>query len=150
MGYTHYWDMDRRPTADEWEAITSDFKHLLDVAPTWGLLTGTEIPPLKGERDNSNPNHNPIDNEREVIIFNGVGAAGHETMVIGPGDALGFQFCKTARKPYDLWVTALLILCHYHAPNCWRIGSDGTVKEWWPALTLVNYLHPDAQVPFEE
>ena len=54
--------------------------------------------------------------------------------------ATGFQFCKTAHKPYDRAVMCLLILCHHHAPECWDIGSDGDLPDWQPALSWMNSL----------
>jgi len=44
----------------------------------------------------------------EVIIFNGVDEDGHESFRLVFGNS-GFNFCKTARKPYDVLVVACLI-----------------------------------------
>lgn len=41
-------------------------------------------------------------------MFNGVGDEAHETLAISRTTE-DFDFCKTARKPYDLAVTASLI-----------------------------------------
>lgn len=75
---------------------------------------------------------------KDLITFNGIGDAAHETMWFDrKGD--GFQFCKTARKPYDIAVIALLLLANRYAPEVWDIGSDGDAKDWQPTLDWVNY-----------
>ncbi|PSR27615.1 MAG: hypothetical protein C7B46_19320 [Sulfobacillus benefaciens] len=40
-----------------------------------------------------------------------------------------FSFCKTARKPYDVAVTAALIVIKHHLPTV-RIMSDGNDDDW--------------------
>ena len=63
------------------------------------------------------------------IKFNGIGEDGHETFIINREDDEDFEFCKTARKPYDKIVTAILALAKHHLviPN---ISSDGTSNDW--------------------
>ena len=129
MGYTHYWRQDRGPaTTEQWLAITNAFRTLLSHSPV----------PVQREDDDNGP---PMITDQH-IAFNGIGGAGHETMWMGK-NAPGFNFCKTARKPYDLLVTALLILADHHAPGVWDITSDGEVENWQPALDLVNGKLPD-------
>lgn len=91
------------------------------------------------------------------LAANGVSAAddvddlGHETFILRrtpaaqAGDAAypyGFAFTKTARKPYDLLVAAVLIVCHAIAPDALAISSDGDPSEWEPALRLVTRVFP--------
>lgn len=40
-----------------------------------------------------------------------------------------FNFCKTARKPYDLAVTLVLLAAHEVASGALDIGSDGDWDE---------------------
>jgi hypothetical protein len=65
-----------------------------------------------------------IDNDQ--IIFNGDGSKGedHETMVLDR-NGNGFQFCKTARKPYDRFVKAVLVVANYYAPGALEVTCDG-------------------------
>ncbi len=51
-----------------------------------------------------------------------------------------FSFCKTARKPYDLAVTASLLLLQRHFGSTVQVTSDGTPQEWEPALSLVTQI----------
>lgn len=130
MGYTHYFDQKRPATTEEWENITTSFKKLLVITMVQGkgyhiqLETDDIAPPFIGA---------------EYIQFNGIGDNGHETMFV-LRDALGFYFCKTAHKPYDLAVMHLLLLMHHFAPGSWTISSDGTAAEWQPALDWINSL----------
>jgi len=48
------------------------------------------------------------------VTLNGLGEAGHEEFVF-PGE-VGFNFTKTAGKPYDEVVTACLLVARDHFP----------------------------------
>jgi hypothetical protein len=65
------------------------------------------------------------------IVFNGLGDAAHEPFVF-PGQ-VGFNFCKTALKPYDAAVCACLMVARDHFPAAvLEIASDGdwSGDEW--------------------
>lgn len=47
-----------------------------------------------------------------------------------------FEFCKTAYKPYDLAVTAVLIIASRYLGNDIKISSDGENKDWFDAALL--------------
>jgi len=67
------------------------------------------------------------------ICFNGDGSVDldHETFSVTP-DPIDFEFCKTARKPYDLMVCAVLISMKKHLVN-FSYSSDGDAEDWKPA-----------------
>jgi hypothetical protein len=65
----------------------------------------------------------------EVVRFNGLGENSHETFSWS-ADASGFNFCKTAYKPYDAVVTACLIHLKDIYGEAVSIGSDGDWSEW--------------------
>lgn len=48
-------------------------------------------------------------------------------------DGLFFNFCKTAFKPYDLAVTAALVVLKKHLGDSIRISSDGEDCHWFDA-----------------
>jgi hypothetical protein len=48
-----------------------------------------------------------------------------------------FSFCKTAYRPYDLIVTAVLIGFKHHFPEAF-VTSDGTDKDWLDGKILCN------------
>lgn len=46
------------------------------------------------------------------------------------GDGLWFSCCKTNFQPYDLAVTAFLLIAKRHLGDAFRVGSDGREWEW--------------------
>lgn len=153
MGYTHYW----RQTADlnqaEWAEITDRALTLLLNLPgaseSAGGYHSDEPLILAHEGDQS------VTIDGEEIWFNGAGDAGHETFQLTrkrrepnewetkPSDALApFTFCKTARKPYDLAVCAVLIVAS-SLSSAWNVTSDGEVDDWVPALRFVDSVLPE-------
>lgn len=90
------------------------------------------------------------------IRFNGFGNEGHETFGLTkekPGsDSEFFDFCKTARKPYDLAVGLVLLIAKNHARNSIKVSSDGDWDSDWAeirdAYNKIFDSHPEC--PFEE
>lgn len=127
MGYSHY-IRQAKPASDvQWEAVCTDFNKLRAVA----LLEK----PLPIQREEDDPSDVLMDSEH--IAFNGIEEDAHETFVLTK-DGPAFSFCKTARKPYDIAVVALLILANHYGPDVWEITSDGVVSEWKPVLDWMN------------
>lgn len=157
MGYTHYFktSKDGIPVA-AWEKICADVKTLLSNLPKHSLSAGgynaTDSLVLQLEYDE--PGTLPlVDDSR--IQFNGNAELGHETFwfervptpsehgLDGNRDYV-FAFCKTARKPYDLVVCAVLIVAAKHAASYLGIGSDGDLDDWKPAFDwTVSVLGPE-------
>jgi len=142
MGYTHYWRQLRDFTDTEWQELTRLAK--LITADGQGILAN------EYDEENSKPT---IDSEQ--IRFNGKGEDGHETFIITKKkrakrqyeeqeayDRQGaFEFCKTAHKPYDKYVTAVLCALHNmkikldeEKPPVLYIRSDGNTKDWTEGL----------------
>lgn len=79
-------------------------------------------------------------------MFNGCQEDAHETFSVDRSggksysspDEKGrvFNFCKTARKPYDGAVTACLIALKHYFGDAVSIGSDGYGDEWEPGRQL--------------
>ena len=128
IGYTHYFDLVKKPTNDEWQNITEAFKKVMVIS----LIKGSPFPIQREEYVASPP---LID--KDEIVFNGIGDDAHETMYVS-NSALGFTFCKTNRKPYDFSVMVLLLLMKHYAPDSWLITSDGGNAEWQPAVDWLN------------
>lgn len=127
MGYTHYWELPAIDI-DTWREIQSGVKAV--VAETSAKLNyefNDPDPPLV---------------DSDVIRFNGHGSAGHETFFVERGGLGGFNFCKTARKPYDEAVTAVLCIVGHHLTKAgelnkpYYINSDGYWDDWLPGRTL--------------
>lgn len=86
----------------------------------------------------------PLNNE------SGKGSGSYETLEIKrdrskqdfkqPNETgLLFSCCKTAFRPYDLPVTAVLIALKHHFPQC-KISSDGHQSEWIDGMILCNNI----------
>jgi hypothetical protein len=138
MGYTHYWRIGENVPvpADAFGKLARDTKLIIDAAGV-SLLHDYDLPGTEPE----------ISEGR--IFFNGADDDGHETFVISVHDT-GFHFCKTARKPYDVIVCALLIRAKVHYGDGIVIDSDGDWlddEEWVPAAQLCEKLFGSAEKP---
>jgi hypothetical protein len=129
VGYTNYYSQQREVTNKEWLGIMMDAKEILAETMNSGI-------PLAFEYDL--PHQMPEVSE-DVIQFNGIGGNGHETFYL-PRSKIGGHgdFCKTARKPYDVAVGAIMLSMDHHAPGAWSLGSDGdiTEDEWIRAMAM--------------
>jgi hypothetical protein len=119
MGYAHYFTQQRPFTQTEWDNIAGDTRVVFDFCNTEGITiwhdSDVDEPPEASD---------------DCIWFNGPNDNGHETFCIHK-DGGGFQFCKTARKPYDLAVCLVLLVIARHAPDAMCIGSDGDWDNEW-------------------
>jgi hypothetical protein len=117
VGYTHYFDQNRHFTMDEWNKVCQAAIRIIQHCQ------GTGIELLYDDRYNEPP---LVDDE--VIRFNGSDLngedLGHETFLLDRYGS-GYQFCKTARKPYDRAVSMILLAVMDHAPDVYNIRSDG-------------------------
>jgi hypothetical protein len=84
---------------------------------------------------NGNIGSKPVFNTRH-IMFNGIGDDSHETAVVYKG-ASEFEFCKTARKPYDSVVVEFYKLIRKHAPST-ILSSDGGDEVFGGKKIVVN------------
>ena len=127
MGYTHYWTQTRDLTAEEWKDAQEHIAAILkDVQHIQGIPLGN----ASGD-PGSAPEFTP-----KCIMFNGVGDDAHETCRIvrkrektWEGGRLGWDFTKTARKPYDLAVTAVLSYLST-VVETHSVSSDGDGSDW--------------------
>jgi hypothetical protein len=101
--YTHYWNI--RHTAS-W---SNNFPQV--VVDTQLIVSSAGIG-LDGE----DPGLPPVIDAEKGIHLNAKSKP-HESFILGPEGLKGFTFCKTARKPYDLVVTAILLRATQLAEN---------------------------------
>lgn len=57
-----------------------------------------------------------------------------------PEHGMYFEFCKTAFKPYDLAVTACLIVAKHHLGGAIVVKSDGELDAWKDAMRLCQHV----------
>lgn len=112
MGFTRYWNIKETASAEKFAAAMDDITEMLaeeDACDT-----------IRFECDIDEP----WKVDKTIIRFNGIEEDGHETFCIEYGDT-GFDFCKTARKPYDKYVYACLLILKRHLGGDIDISSDG-------------------------
>ena len=134
MGYTHYFYTKPTLDAGQFKLLAKDVKKL-----------------LKGD-DNilcfeyDKPKQKPQVTD-ELIRFNGKLEDGHETFYLSritpvsdycSNKEMAFAFCKTAHKPYDVYVTAVLILAKNRLGSDIRVSSDGQLVDWNAGQQLVE------------
>lgn len=121
MGYTHYFQLHEEPTPTRWESFTRGVNQLVNAS---------NVPVLAKTDENR-------------VLIEGIGKDAHETFYIERG-SIRWNFCKTAQKPYDELVTAVLILARYTFDS-FSLSSDGTWSDWAlgrELFTRVKRLEP--------
>ena len=111
MGYTHYFKITEIPLV-KWKQIVRKCKRIAMNAKC----------PLQEDYDDANK---PPLLDDEVILFNGTGDDAYEDFLLERIPYEEFNFCKTARKPYDRYVVACLRAAKKIAPECITLSSDG-------------------------
>lgn len=141
MGYTHYWYAKAKTELPNWEQFTEKVKAIIGEDFEGGLRTQEDgVLPMEIELAEVNDLHVRIE-----------GRPAHETFVFErnpknfpwrENEPWVYNFCKTARKPYDEYVTAILIA----ALDQWgpsaifgninrrisklKVSSDGEIYDW--------------------
>jgi len=144
MGYTHYYSF--VPASPEFRSafpqLLADTRQILDDLTAKGV-------PTAGPMGDGQPMLTA-----NVIAFNGVGPEDdYESFALETGQdpsiarhapdgqTFVWTFCKTARRPYDLAVAAVLLRAKQLAPRHVALSSDGRWNdEWLAARALVEEL----------
>ncbi|CAI7571440.1 unnamed protein product [Penicillium discolor] len=133
MGYTHYyailgWDTPEWQKA--WTQLIQDVPNIIKEARV----------PLSGPTEDEDEITPVVMDSEKGINLNGVTRNAHETFILcKPGE---WTFCKTARKPYDVVVTSILLRIWMLAPKNLDLGSDGGYEDWADARDLCATLWP--------
>lgn len=119
-GFTHYWELKKgtpKLSKECMEDVNKVIEKYKDI--------------IQYENDNKKK---PIVTDT-LIRFNGIGEDGHETFYfeVPPKeeefskfkDGFLFNFCKTARKPYDIVVCKLLLILKAELQDNMKLSSDG-------------------------
>lgn len=125
MGYTVYFEQSRPFTMQEWGDIRAA------CIPMFNRLKQIKGPSGTGRPEIGN----------DAIRFNGDASKGedHESFIL-EREGNGFQFCKTARKPYDRYVKAVLVVANMIAPGALDISCDGDNEDgcWDEGVSIAN------------
>ena len=129
MGYTHYWTP-KVATDKEWNELVKVTKTLHKNLPNNIKICG-------GMGDGK------PEFSKTMIDINGDDTQGldHETFRLKPNRD-DWNFCKTACKPYDLLVCAILLAAEEILG--YEVSSDGQLDDWKPAINFyMQTVHPD-------
>ena len=120
MGYTHYLRFKKSVTKERLSKASKDVKKAFE-------LVKTECPDIviKVGRGENEPQ---ID--ENAICFNGDASKEEdfETFCVEVGDE-GFNFCKTGRMPYDVYVCVVCLILKEHFGDDLCMSSDGIFKD---------------------
>lgn len=123
MGYTHYWEFKDNIAPKNFKDGENKFARAAElIRKAYNKVTemGIEIADGMGEGE-------PTISDREVY-FNGKGDESCETFGIQANDGK-WNFCKTARRPYDLLVCVSLLAFKEAFGDDFSYKSDGITKE---------------------
>ena len=128
MGYTHYYEQKRSFTDAEWSIIVKGWKLISKEAKIY----------VDDQSEFAGPRI------RQYFDINGIGDEAHENFYLEKEKGfhdIQFTFVKTARKKYDRYVVALLLLIINVAPNAFVVKSDGYLDEWFDGMDILkNYV----------
>lgn len=161
MGYTHYWSFNKGPhgkgnaalSESLWQTAMSECAL---IARTWNKeckAQGRDADRLSGFSAHTKPSQG-----YGGLHINGKGELAHEDFTMPEhfrdnfeADYNGFNFCKTARKPYDLVVTACLAVIKHRMGDRITVTSDGRAIDWNDGvdyarcITRLAIKHPVAE-----
>lgn len=123
MGYTHYWNK-KEVDENEYTAAIKDIAKIVNSKKNI-LADGTGD---KGTKPTTTGE----------ISFNGIDDKSYETFFLPKtaAEMKSFDFCKTARKPYDIVVTACL--CRLGEVKGISVSSDGNASDWTAGVELAS------------
>ena len=104
MGYTHYWDFNESVSMTD--ELSKQIAHDINVVV------------------DKHKNILECDLTPRAFYFNGKGENSHETFALSSFRG-NFNFCKTARKPYDIAVCKVLLILKHYLGDGIDVRSDG-------------------------
>lgn len=157
MGYTHY---TYRPVKNAGSAyfygkLALDAKKLCDYANANGIRVrngeGLGEPEFTEFNFSINGDAEAFDNGRDLAHETFYWAGIPEQSEWRKGESDYFSFCKTAFKPYDAVITAILIRAKTIYGDCVRISSDGDWQDWQAGREMYQTVFGEvAECPFEK
>ena len=150
MGYTHYYNRPKELDKSTFALFVADAKKIVAAVEKRGIKLGNWDGKASPSLTNSK------------VSLNGVGEDAHESFIIPRvfkpsewqkphDDGNYFDFCKTARKPYDLAVASILLAFKHHFGGVVKVSSDGWYEstqsheveqdqEWNDAIALYREI----------
>lgn len=142
MGYTHYWEFKPIPRgkAKQVEALYQRaLKDCNKVIQAWQSRY-----PKGGYSDHYRlSGYSAHSKEYGGLEVNGKGDLAHEPFTLREHyrqnlESPGWDFCKTARKPYDTVVVACLAILKHYLKGLIVVSSDGCCEDWADGLLFTR------------
>ncbi|EED14125.1 hypothetical protein TSTA_103470 [Talaromyces stipitatus ATCC 10500] len=117
MGYTHYYAVDQWSSPEwqsAWPQLIQDAIKIIDAADV--PVSGPASDTLEAGREVPNP---PVVDVNEGLCINGNNDEYCEDFVLKESDP--DNFCKTAKRGYDLVVSCILLRAYRLAPNTFHL-----------------------------
>jgi len=164
MGYTHYFTWTQVPDPQQLQACMEAMVPVIsDQREVLAGPKGISEPEIEGVIcfNGQRVSENDLGNSHEAFDFPG-DLAGERRLDVNDTDPIrrrvaaclaGFNFCKTARKPYDGAVTACLLIARdFFSREVLTIGSDGDwPQEWFHGAEIYSRVTGrTAHAPFNE
>lgn len=135
MGYTHYWNQTAVFNQRDWDHLKRFVGAVLAHLPEHSASAG-------GHYEDAPLQVAVLGSPEDRIWIEGFGRhegvdLDHESFVVEK-DGSGFQFCKTARKPYDLVVATILLQAHLLQQEGFLVSTDGDFDDWSPVFEYHN------------
>ncbi len=129
MGYTNYWDQHRDFTDQEWATMMKCADWVVQEADRRGVVLrgwdGTSVPKVTTSDIGFNGNGDTGDDYETFLLEKKQAEKDNWTSQEDYNREGATVFCKTAKKPYDAVVVAMLVIAKTIAPNALDIRSDG-------------------------
>lgn len=145
MGYTHYFPQNKAPSTIEWNAYKNAIKIAFDEFHKNESTKHIRIATGNGEILITNAKY--LFDENDNLRFNGYNDEAFETFKLYKGIHSSFNFCKTNRNHYDLFVNICLILAHLYLPNCIEITSNGNADDWKNSIDFIIAIQDMFETP---
>ena len=137
MGYTHYWDfknINRKEIEETYQNALSQCEKIVQGYNLHMKLIDFRHP----NRLSGFTAHSPTGKYKGLKV-NGTRDLAHEHFILRETYSLNERdFCKTARKPYDVVVVACLIVLKHYLEDYISVESDGNVSDWYDGLNLAK------------
>jgi len=143
MGYTHYFEFKGLNKLSSQTFLSVERNYENACARIHDLVSSyyKECGGLSGYTPHTNFQ------DYKGVNFNGAGEKGHENFTLREDlreyikEGEGFNFCKTARKPYDALVCASLILLKHYMGDFVRVTSDGEISDYNTGKEILNKFY---------
>lgn len=130
MGYTHYWNFGDNVNQQQYDKSLTNMTAIIKRWQSQCKKGG----PYDYCRLSGHSAHVP--GKYPGILINGKQDQAHERFTLDPVPSGGLQSCKTDQKPYDVVVTACLLVLKHRLKGSVDLTSDGTVENWEQGLAL--------------